>query len=187
MILGWGRGTDYFEQYAPDVVAKNDIGVFRTKPHGPSGKPGQFTTQFDCEPWMVFKASKHPEEAVAFLKFFYQPDNYLKYIQSVPVHFFPITKSLRQNPQYLATPAFQKWKFWVDAQHEVIDKNDPKPLLITVWKDLDFPFIAELANSTILVDMVTDVTRGQRSPQDAARRAQQRAEQLITQLGYKTW
>ncbi len=187
MILGWGRGTDYFDQYSPDVVAKGDIGVFTSKPHGPSGRPGVFLTQFDCEPWMVFKGSKHPEEAVAFLKFFYKPENYLKYIQTVPVHFFPITKSLRENAAYKATPAFDKWKFWIDAQHLVIDKNDPKPLMITQWSDLELPFIAELANSTILVDMVTDVVRGARSPEDAARRAQQRAEVLITQLGYKTW
>ena len=187
MIVGWGRGTDYFEQYAPDAVAKGDIGVFKTKPVGPSAGGKPFLTQFDSEAWMIFKNSKHPEEGAAFLKFFHRADNYLKYIQSVPVHFFPVTQSLRTDPRYLATPAFQKWKFWVDAQHEVIEKYEPKPVMITEWKDLDFPFIAELANSTILVDMVTEVTRGQRTPVEAARRAQQRAEQLITQLGYRKW
>lgn len=185
MILGWGRGSGYFEQYAPDAVARGDIGVFGSKPIGPSGKT--FLTQFDCEPWMIFKNSKHPEEAAAFLKFFYQKDNYLKYIQTVPVHFFPITKSLRQDARYTTIPDFQKWKFWVDAQHEVIEKHEPKPVMITEWKDLDLPFIAEIAGSTILVDMVTDVIRGGKTPIEAATRAQQRAETLITQLGYKTW
>lgn len=185
MILGWGRGTGFFEQYAPEVVAKGDIGVFSSKPIGPSGKA--FLTQFDCEPWMIFKGSKHPEEAAAFLKFFYQKDNYLKYIQSVPVHFFPITKSLREDARYKAIPDFQKWKFWVDAQHAVIEKNEPKPVMITQWQDLDLPFIAEIAGSTILVDMVTDVMKGGKTPMEAATRAQQRAETLITQLGYKKW
>lgn len=184
-ILGWGRGTGYFEQYAPDAVAKGDIGVFASKPIGPNGTA--FLTQFDCEPWMIFKKSKHPEEAAAFLKFFYKRENYLKYIQSVPVHFFPITKSLRKDPAYLATPDFKKWGFWVDAQHAVIEKNEPKPVMITNWDDLDLPFIAEIAGSTILVDMVTDVTKGGKTPLEAAQRAQQRAEQLITQLGYKKW
>jgi ABC-type glycerol-3-phosphate transport system substrate-binding protein len=187
-ILGWGRGNGYFEQYAPDVVARGDIGVFASKPLGPSAKPGQsFVTQFDCEPWMVFKGSKHPEEAVQFLRFFHRQDNYLKYIQTVPVHFFPITKSLRENAAYKATPEFQKWKFWVDAQHEVIAKHDPRPLLITQWQDLELPYIAEIAGSTILVDMVTDVVKNGKTPMEAATRAQQRAEQLITQLGYKKW
>lgn len=184
-IVGWGRGTGYFEQYAPDAVAKGDIGVFSSKPVGQNGKA--FLTQFDCEPWMIFKKSKYPEEAAQFLKFFYKRDNYLKYIQSVPVHFFPITKSLRKDPAYLAIPDFKKWGFWVDAQQQVIDKNEPKPVMITNWDDLDLPFIAEIAGSTILVDMVTDVVKGGKTPLEAAQRAQQRAEQLITQLGYKKW
>ena len=136
---------------------------------------------------MIFKNSKHSEEAAAFIKFFFQKDNYLKYIKSVPVHFFPITKSLRSDPGYTSIEEFKKWKFWVDAQHTVIEKNDPKPLLITQWSDLEHPFIAELAGSTILVDMVTDVIKGGKTPLEAATRAQGRAETLITQLGYKKW
>jgi multiple sugar transport system substrate-binding protein len=185
MILGWGRGNGYFEQYSPDVVAKGDIGVFASKPIGPSGK--EFVTQFDCEPIMIFKNSKHPEEAAAFIKFFFKKDNYLKYIKSVPVHFFPITKSLRNDPDYKSIEEFKKWKFWVDAQHAVIEKDDPRPLLITQWSDLEHPFIAELAGSTILVDMVTDVIKGGKTPLEGATRAQGRAETLITQLGYKKW
>jgi hypothetical protein len=38
-----------------------------------------------------------------------------------------------------------------------------------------------------LIDMVTDVVKNNRSPADAARRAQDRAEALITQLGYRRW
>jgi ABC-type glycerol-3-phosphate transport system substrate-binding protein len=185
VIMGWGRGSGYFEQYAPDLVKNGDIGVFPTKPVGPSGKT--FLTQFDSEPWMIFKDSKHPEEAAEFLKFFYKKENYLKYIKSVPVHFFPITKSLRQDPEYKAIPDFKNWAFWVDAQHEVVEKYEPKPVMITEWDDLDLPFIAEIAGSTILVDMVTDVVRGGKTPMEAAERAQQRAETLITQLGYKRW
>lgn len=185
LIMGWGRGSGYFEQYAPDIAARGDIGVFATKPIGPSGKT--FLTQFDSEPWMIFKGSKYPDEAAAFLKFFYKPENYLKYIKSVPVHFFPITKSLRTNPDYLAIADVKRWKFWTDAQHQVIENNEPKPVMITQWDDLNLPFIAEIAGSTILIDMVTDVVKGGKTPMDAAKRAQQRAETLITQLGYKTW
>jgi multiple sugar transport system substrate-binding protein len=185
MIMAWGRGSGYFEQYAPDVVAKGDIGVFSTKPIGPSGQT--FLTQLDCEPWMIFKNSNHPEEAAAFLKFFFKKDNYLKYIKSVPVHLFPITKSLWQDPEYKSVEDFKKWDLWVTAQHVVIDKYEPKPVLITQWDDLDLPFIAEIAGSTILVDMVTDVVRGGKTPLEAAQRAQQRAETLIIQLGYRRW
>ncbi len=184
-ILGWGRGTDYFEKYAPDVVAKGDIGVFPTKPVGPSGQT--FLTQLDCEPWMVFKDADGAKEEIEFLKFFMRPENYRRYIQSVPIHFFPITRSMQSDPQYLATPDFAKWKFWVDAQRNVIANYEPKPLLITHWDDLQLPYLQEIAGSGILIDMVTDVVKNNRSPADAARRAQDRAEALIAQLGYKRW
>ena len=184
-IYGWGRGTDYFEKYAPDAVDRGDIGIFPTKPVGPSGT--QFLTQFDCEPWMVFKDAAHPEIAIDFLKFFYEPENYLPYIQSVPIHFFPITKSMQADPAYLATPAFTKWADWRNAQLNVIQNHDPKPLMITEWDDLELPFVQEIASSGILIDMVTDVVDRDVSPEDAAARAQERAEELITQLGYKNW
>ena len=184
-IYGWGRGSDYFEKYAPEAVERGDIGIFPSKPVGPSGQ--EFLTQLDCEPWMVFKDAKHPQEAIDFLKFFYQPENYRPYIQSVPIHFFPITKSMQADPEYLATPAFVKWADWRDAQFNVIQNHDPKPLMITEWDDLELPFVQELASSGILIDMVTDVVVRDVSPADAAARAQERAEELITQLGYKKW
>ena len=59
--------------------------------------------------------------------------------------------------------------------------------MITQWQDLDLPFIAEIASSAIIVDMVIDVTVNGMEPQAAAERGQQRAEQLIEQLGYRNW
>jgi len=185
-ILGWGRGAAEFEKYAPEVVKKGDIGVFPGKPIGPSGQ--EFLTQLDSEPWMVFKDSKYPEEAVAFLKFFYKPENYRRYIQSVPIHFFPITKSMQKDPIYLnQTPEFKTWRFWVEAQENIISSGRAKPLLITQWDDVDLPYINEIAGSPILVDMVTDTVTGARSPRAAAQRAQERAEALIKDLGFKKW
>lgn len=183
-ILGWGRGTDYFEKYAPDVVAAGNFGV-QSKPVGPSGS--QSLTQLDSEPWMVFVDDDGAEEEKAFLKFFYEPENYRKYIQSVPIHFFPILTSMQNDPEYLATPAFETWRFWVDTQHDIIANNDPKPVMITEWDDLELPFVQEIAGSAILVDMVTDVVQRGLSPEEAANRAQERAERLIEQLGYKNW
>jgi multiple sugar transport system substrate-binding protein len=186
-ILGWGRGTGYFEQYAPDVVEAGDIGVHDSKPAGPSGEPGKFVTQFDNESWIVFKDAPHAEIAVEFLKFFFERDNYLKYVHSVPTHLLPVRKSIAEDPEYLAHPAFEKWDYWVDAQLKIIGEDDPRPLLMTQWDDLKLSFTAEIAGSGILADMVTDVVQGTRTPEEAAERAQERAEQLITQLGYKTW
>ncbi len=184
-ILGWGRGAYTFEKLAPDLVESGAFGIMPGKPVGPSGTG--FLTQLDSEPWMVFKDANYPEIAADFLKFFYQKDNYRKYIQTVPVHFFPITKSLRDDAAYKATPDFKTWGFWTDAQQNIIANHEPKPLMMTEWDDLSLPFTKEIADSGILIDMVVAVVSGQSTPEKAAARAQRRAEDLITQLGYKTW
>ena len=184
MILGWGRGVGFFEQYAPDIADGDHFNVM-WKPIGPSGT--KVLTQLDCEPWMVFKDAKYPNEAKEFLKFFYQKDNYLKYIQTVPVHFFPIRKSVREDPRYKATPLIKEWKFWTDQQHEYISRGLAQPLLMTEWDDLELPFINEIAESGILMDMVTDVLKKDKDPLRAAIDAQKKAEKLIEKLGYKKW
>jgi hypothetical protein len=61
-----------------------------------------------------------------------------------------------------------------------------KPTLIVDWADLNLPFELEILGSNIITDMVTDAVRGMTSSQAAAK-AQARAEELITKLGYKRW
>jgi len=184
MIMGWGRGVGFFEKYAPDIANAGNFNIM-DKPIGPSGKT--VLTQLDCEPWMVFKDAKYKKEAIEFLKFFYKKENYLKYIQSVPVHFFPILKSVRDDPRYKATPLIKRWKFWTDKQHDYIKNGLARPLLMTEWDDLELPFINEIAQSGILMDMVTDVLTRDKTPLKAAITAQKKAEKLITKLGYKKW
>jgi hypothetical protein len=66
-------------------------------------------------------------------------------------------------------------------------ENDlAKPTLVVEWADLKLPFLLEILGSNIIPDMVTDAVRGTPSAQ-AAQKAQARAEELITKLGYKRW
>lgn len=58
---------------------------------------------------MLFKGSANPELAKEFLAFYYKDENYVEYIKSVPIHFFPITKSLRNSPAYLDIPMVKRW------------------------------------------------------------------------------
>ena len=80
---------------APKEMANAETFDVWVKPHGPSGRsrPRRWTRSRGCS----FKGSRNPKEAIAFLKFFYQKENYLEYIQTVPIHFFPITRSLRAD------------------------------------------------------------------------------------------
>ena len=186
MFQGYGRGASLIEQYAPANMTSTDYFDVWVKPHGPSGnKPA---AQVDEEPWMLFKGSKNPEAAKEFLKFFYQDENYLEYIQTVPIHFFPITKSLRQSAAYQNTPMIKKWKGWLDAQEYYLDNNLVKPTLVTDWSDMtDKPFLMDLLGSGILKDMVMEVTKEDVSIEKATAKAQKRAEELVKDKGFAKW
>jgi multiple sugar transport system substrate-binding protein len=184
LYQGYGRGAGYIEKYAAKGTGDPEHFGVLVKPHGPSGK--ETAAQIDAEPWMIFKNAKHPEEAAEFLKFFFKEENYIKYLHTVPIHLLPTLKSVRANPAYQANEMVRKWKEWQDMQYRYFDTGQAKPTLIVDWDDLKLPFGLEILGSGIVPDMVTDAVRGMPSAQAAAR-AQARAEELITKLGYRRW
>ncbi len=186
MFQGYGRGASLIEKYAPKHMLSTDYFDVWIKPRGPSGtKPA---AQVDEEPWMLFKGSKHPKEAIEFLKFFYQDENYLEYIQTVPIHFFPITKSLRKSKAYQETPMIKKWKGWLDVQGYYLDNDLVKPTLVIDYGDIGGkPYLMDILGSGILKDMVMEVTKEGVPPEKAAAKAQKRAEELIKDKGYAKW
>jgi multiple sugar transport system substrate-binding protein len=156
------------------------------KPTGPSGnKP---VVQVDEEPWMLFKGSQNPEAAKEFLKFFYRDENYIEYIKSVPIHFFPITKSLRQSDKYKQIPMVKRWGSWLEVQEQALAKDLGRPTLVVKYEDLsDKPYLMQVLGSGIIRDMVLEATAEGVSPEDAAAKAQKRAEALIRKAGYAKW
>ena len=183
MFLGFGRGAGMIEKFAPKEMANDKTFDVWVKPHGPSGT--EPAAQVDEEPWMLFKDAKNTKEAIEFLKFFYQDDNYLEYVATVPIHLFPITKSLRNSPKYQNVEMIQRWKGWIDVQQQYLDKDQGKPTLIVDWADMtDKPYLLEVLGSGILRDMVMDVLLEKKEPMVAAERGQKRLEELLKSKGY---
>jgi multiple sugar transport system substrate-binding protein len=183
MFQGYGRGASLIEQNAPKDMANAEFFDVWVKPHGPSGKAP--VAQVDEEPWMLFKGAKNTREAVEFLKFFYEKANYLEYIQTVPIHFFPITKSMRSDRDYQSTPMIQRWKGWLDAQEYYLSRDLGRPTLVVDWADMNSkPYLMEVLGSGILRDMVMDVLLENKAPKDATARAQKRLEELLKSKGY---
>ena len=183
MLAGYGRGAGMIERFAPKEMANDQTFSVWVKPHGPSGS--EPAAQVDEEPWMLFRGAKNAKEAVEFLKFFYQDENYLEYIRTVPVHFFPVTKSLRQSPGYKGIEMTQRWKSWLDAQEQYLEKDQGKPTLVVDWSDMtQKPYLMEVLGSGILRDMVMDVSVEKMEPAKAAEKAQKRLEDLMRSKGY---
>jgi multiple sugar transport system substrate-binding protein len=183
MFQGYGRGAGMIEKFAPKEMANDKTFDVWIKPHGPSGSAP--AAQVDEEPWMLFKASKNQKEAIEFLKFFYQDDNYLEYVSTVPIHLFPITKSLRNSAKYQNVEMIQRWKGWIEVQQGYLDKDQGKPTLVVDWADMtEKPYLMEVLGSGILRDMVMDVVVEKMEPQRAAEKAQKRLEDLMRSKGY---
>ncbi|HEU4647171.1 MAG TPA: extracellular solute-binding protein [Burkholderiales bacterium] len=183
MYQGYGRGASLIEKGAPKEMANAETFDVWVKPHGPSGS--EPAAQVDQEPWMLFKGAKNPKEAIAFLKFFYQKENYLEYIQTVPIHFFPITKSLRADPDYQATPMIQRWKSWIEVQEHYLNNDQGKPTLVVDWEDMNAkPYLMEVLGSGIMRDMVMEVAVEGKPAREAASRAQGRLEAMLKSKGY---
>ncbi len=174
------------EKYAPKDMQSTEFFDVWVKPHGPSAtKPA---AQVDQEPWMLFRGSKNPAAAKEFLKFFYKDENYLEYIQSVPIHFFPITKSLRRSAAYKATPMIQRWGGWLAAQEYYLDNDLVKPTMVVEWDDLNTkPYLMQILGSGILRDMVLEVTVEDVSIEQATSKAQAKAEALVKKAGFAKW
>lgn len=186
MLAGYGRGASLIEQYAPEEMRNTDHFDVWIKPQGPSAE--QTAVQVDEEPWMLFRGSENPEEAKQFLAFFYEDENYLEYIQSVPIHFFPITRSLREAEAYQDTPMIQRWASWLEAQEHYLANDLAKPTLVVEWDDLETkPFLMEILGSAILRDLVMEVAVEGVPIDEAAASAQARAEELIQMRGYANW
>jgi multiple sugar transport system substrate-binding protein len=183
MFQGYGRGASLIEQNAPKEMANAEHFDVWVKPYGPSGRAA--VAQVDEEPWMLFKGARNTREAVEFLKFFYQKENYLEYIQTVPIHFFPITKSMRGERDYQSTPMIQRWKGWLDAQEYYLSRDLGRPTLVVDWADMNSkPYLMEVLGSGILRDMVMDVLLESKAPREATARAQKRLEELLKWKGY---
>ena len=183
IYTGYGQGVGYIERYAPKEIADPEHFGVLTKPIGPLGIHP--VSQMNAEPWMIFKEARHPEEAAEFLKFFYRDENYLKYILSMPIHFFPITKSLRNHPKYLANPVIKKWHEWLMVQQTYFENNLARPLLVTHWEDLRKPFLLEVLTSHIIPELVLEVTVQGKPSAEAAMKAQRSLEKLLLAGGYR--
>ena len=181
LYQAYGRGVGYIEKSAPKELADPAHFAVADKIVGPSGKNP--AAQLDCEPWMVFREAKGATEAVEFLKFFFQDDNYIPYLHSVPIHLLPIKKSTFQDQRYWANKTIEKWKPWVDMQERYFRTDSIKPVLVTDWEDMRKPYLLEILGSGILYDMVMDAVKGTPSAQAAAK-AQRRAEELLASGGY---
>lgn len=165
---------------SPELADPQHFGVFQT-PVGPHGTKS--FTFIDAEPWVIFSKSKSKDLAKEFLIKFYSDDTYLRFCHSVPLHLTPSRISL--HDRYFNDPFLKKWQSWADMQVQVIENKQGYPLMSSAPEEHHLPFLWDIYQARIITEMVAD--NAKKTPAERAHIAQQRAEELITKLGYKKW
>lgn len=61
-------------------------------------------------PMVIWKTSKNQDISKAFIKFLYQPEYYVPFLQSVPVGMLPALKDISTDPTFLADPMIEQFK-----------------------------------------------------------------------------
>ena len=130
-------------------------------PIGPAGVPTEFNLFFNQ---MIFKYSKYPKAAKEFIRFMMEEEQYSPWMNAAI--------------GYIGHPlkAYEKHPIWtVDAKHT------PYRAAMSVMRPTGYSgklgyASAGAAADFIMLDMVAEAASGQKTPAEAAARAQQRAE-----------
>jgi multiple sugar transport system substrate-binding protein len=74
-------------------------------------------------PVVVWKNSKHPEIAKAFVESLYEKEGYIKFLHSVPAGMLPALKDIAEDPGFLNNPTIQKFDNAVKVISNAVDKG----------------------------------------------------------------
>lgn len=129
-------------------------------PVGPIGRPVELhqTTSF-----IVFRYTRFPNAARAFLQFMYDKPQMDAWITGSSAYCCPPLKGLIENPIWEADPVHRPYK---RASETLLPNGHAGPL--------GYASAATMADY-VMVNMVAEAATGQRTPEEAMRRAEQRA------------
>jgi multiple sugar transport system substrate-binding protein len=129
-------------------------------PVGPIGKPAELCQATSC---IVFKYTKYPQAAQAFLKFMYEADQMNAWLQGSSAYCCQPLKAFEKNPVWTADPVNTPY---AQASATLRPNGFAGPLGAAS---------AAVMADYVLVDMFAEAVTGQRTPEEAAKRAEQRA------------
>ena len=174
---------------------KPDDSVFgiMKQPTGPSYNGPSIAT-IDCEPYVIFreaasrKAGRYGDNAKLakeFLKLFYKKENYLRFVNTVPIHLTPIFINMASSPDYTNNDYIKVWKSWYEhTSHFLADENLTRPILMTNISEAgrEIPHLLELQGSRIIATAISEVIKGDKEPNEVAKEMQLKVEKLLEQF-----
>jgi multiple sugar transport system substrate-binding protein len=129
----------------------------------PVGKSGKDIELHQVTTAVIFKYTKYPKAAMAYLQYMFEAPQMNEWIQSSSAYCCQTLKAYADNPIWKADPVFAPY---ARASETLRTNGYAGPL---------GPASAGVMADYVLVDMFAEAVTGQRSPEDAAKRAEQRA------------
>ncbi|HMO29874.1 ABC transporter substrate-binding protein [Enterovirga sp.] len=155
-----GVSLYYSAKNDPNLAAlAEDIKTIKL-PVGPIGKSVELHQTTEC---IIFKHTKFPNAAKAYLQFMFEKPQMDSWITNSSAYCCPALKSFIDNPIWTSSPNHLAYK---TASETLRPNGYAGPL---------GPGSAAAMADYIMVDMVAEAATGQRTPEDAAKRAEQRA------------
>ena len=134
----------------------------------PVGKSGQDVELHQVTSMVIFKYTKYPKAAIAYLQFMFEQPQMDAWIESSSAYCCQTLKAYAANKIWTADPIFAPYS---KASETLRTNGYAGPL---------GPASAGVMADYVLVDMFAEAVTGQRSPEDAAARAEQRAKRYYS-------
>jgi multiple sugar transport system substrate-binding protein len=156
------NGVSLYYAAAKDPAMKEIADDIRTTimPIGPVGKPVEL---FQVSSLSIFKHTKYPEAAMAYLQFMYQPDRMNAWIEGASAYCCQTLKDFASNPVWTSNPVHEPYSH---ASENLRPNGYAGPLGYAS---------AGVMADYVLVDMFAQAVTGQASTDDAIATAAKRA------------
>ncbi|HGA1330603.1 TPA: ABC transporter substrate-binding protein, partial [Streptococcus suis] len=125
-------------------------------------------------PMVVWKNSKHPEVAKAFLEYLYQDDNYLEFLDSTPVGMLPSISGITDLPGYKENETRQKFQH---AEEVILDAV--KSGTAIGYENKPSVQAGLLTNQHIIEQMFQEIVSNGKDPMEAAKDAEKQLNDIF--------
>ncbi|HWQ14912.1 MAG TPA: sugar ABC transporter substrate-binding protein [Roseiflexaceae bacterium] len=164
MAFGGGWFIGATKRDAPEIY--KNMGILPVL-EGPGGPEARHMVAF-ANPWMIYKQTKHPEEAKIFLRWMMRKENLLKLYASDPGGKWPVYRSMLEDPTFADDPLVHEF-----AQ-QIVDHG------VDYWYPNNNGAVGIGSLGTSIADIIVNpVLSGQREPAEVLRDAQEKLAPLF--------
>ena len=123
------------------------------------------------------KGAGNQEDAARFVKFLYQPDNYVPFLHSMPLFMFPTTKDASVQQRFMSDPTVAKYPGAVKATLDGLEHGS-----LPGMENGANPFASILFSSHVCEEMFQNILLQNVSVDDAVSQTAGKIETLVAEV-----